>query len=396
MKNKAGDQSIVRIANQKTIIEYLREKGPMSKADLAKMLKISKPTVAKNVEELISKKILYEYGEGISSGGRKPLLISFNKTYKYILSLEININHPRIALFDLDGGIIKTLKIEINKKIKEKKYFEKIYFEINQLIEDQEIKEERIGIISVSTPGIIDEKSGEITANPQFKEWETINLINELNKIFGKKVIVKNDISMAALGEKHYGIGKQFNNLIYISSTLGVGAGLIINGKLYEGIRKAAGEIGYFVEKENLDSNESFESLYSIPNIINKIQLELKNNKNSILYGLTDKAEKEVKFPMVIECIKLKDQYILDVIGKVALSYAVIINNISILLDLECVIIGGYLAEFGVVFTDIISDIINKKSPIKVEILTTKLKETASLYGTYIVGNDYLTKNMIK
>ena len=110
MENKAGDQSIVRIANQKTIIEYLREKGPMSKADLAKTLKISKPTVAKNVEELILKKILYEYGEGISSGGRKPLLISFNKTYKYILSLEINCVDVYIFL-SLYSKLISTSQI---------------------------------------------------------------------------------------------------------------------------------------------------------------------------------------------------------------------------------------------------------------------------------------------
>ena len=175
MKNKAGDQSIVRITNQKTIIEYLRKKGPTSKADLSKILKISKPTVAKNVEELILNNILYEFGEGLSSGGRKPLLIAFNEKYKYILSLEINVDYPMIALFDLNGKIIIKIKVQIDKKVKENDYFEKIYLEIDKLFKSQKIDEEKIGIISVSTPGIINEETGEIHANPQFSDWETIN-----------------------------------------------------------------------------------------------------------------------------------------------------------------------------------------------------------------------------
>lgn len=395
MKNKAGDQSIVRIANQKTIVEYLRKKGPTSKAELAKILKISKPTVAKNIEDLLFNKILYEYGEGISSGGRKPLLIAFNPRYKYILSLEININHPMIALFDLDGKIIKKVKVEINKKIKEEEYFKKIYFEINQLFSGQYINEEKIGVISVSTPGIINEESGEIHANPQFKDWKAINLIDELNKRFGKKIIVKNDISMAALGEKYYGIGKKFNNLIYISSTLGVGAGLILNGKLYEGIRKAAGEIGYFVDEKSINNNDNLENLYSIPNIINKAQLGLGDNKDSLLYLLSDKNQKKIALSMMVECINQADKYVLDIIDKAALSYAVAINNIVILLDLQCVIIGGSLVELGERFINIIVEVINKKSPIEVNVLKSALMENASLYGTYIVGNEYLTENMI-
>ena len=396
MKNKAGDQSIVRITNQKTIIEYLRKKGPTSKADLSKILKISKPTVAKNVEELILNNILYEFGEGISSGGRKPLLISFNEKYKYILSLEINIDYPMIALFDLDGKIIVKIKVEINKKVKEKDYFEKIYFEIDKLFQSQKIDEEKIGVISVSTPGIINEETGEIHANPQFNDWKTINLSKELQSRFGKFVIVKNDISMAALGEKHYGIGKPYNNLIYISSTLGVGAGLIINKKLYEGIRNAAGEIGYFIEKENLETDDNLESLYSIPNIVKKIELGLNDNKDSILFDLSDEGKKEVTLMMIVESINSADQYTLKIIKDAARAYAVAINNIAILLDLKCVIIGGALVDLGMIFLNQISDVINKKSPIEVKVLPSSLRENASLYGTYIIGNYYLTKNMVK
>lgn len=396
MKNKAGDQSLVRKANQGSIVEYLRKKGPTSKAKLSRVLKISKPTVAKNIEELLNQKILYEYGEGQSSGGRKPLLIAFNPNYKFVLSLEINVNHPMIALYDLQGKIVTKVKLSMPSKIKEDAFLNKIYLEIEEMMTDEAIKDERIGVITVSTPGIINEETGDIYANPQFNDWKKVNLVKELKNRFNKKVIVKNDISMAALGEKHYGIGKNYKNLIYISSTLGIGAGLILNGKLYEGLNKAAGEIGYFVTKDQINSNKNLENEYAMPMILRKIKQSLDQNQDSLLYELTTGKTDQLTLDKVVECINLADPYVLSVINEAAIAYGIAINNISILLDLECVIIGGALAELGVYFIERIKDIIKKNNPLKVEVLVCGLKENASLYGNYIVGNEYITKHLIK
>jgi len=396
MKNKAGDQSLVRKANQGSIVEYLRRHGPTSKAKLSRVLKISKPTVAKNIDELLNEKILYEYGEGESSGGRKPLLIAFNPNYKFVLSLEINVNHPMIALYDLQGKILTKIKLSMPSTIKEEGFLNKIYSEIEEMMTDEAINDDRIGVIAVSTPGIINEATGDIYANPQFKDWEKVNLVKELKKRFNKKVIVKNDISMAALGEKHYGIGRNYKNLIYISSTLGIGAGLILNGKLYEGLNKAAGEIGYFVTKDQINNEKNLENEYAMPIILEKIKQSLHENQGSRLYELTSGNQAEVTLDKIVECINLADDYVLSIVDEAAIAYGIAINNISILLDLECVIIGGALAELGVYFIEGMKDVVKKNNPLEVEVMTCGLRENASLYGNYIVGDEYITKHLIK
>ncbi|MEA1974276.1 MAG: ROK family protein, partial [Bacillota bacterium] len=148
-------------------------------------------------------------------------------------------------------------------------------------------------------------------------------------------------------------------------------------------------------DDKSINNNDNLEKLYSIPNIINKAQLGLGDNKDSLLYLLSDKNQKKIALSMMVECINQADKYVLDIIDKAALSYAVAINNIVILLDLQCVIIGGSLVELGERFINIIVEVINKKSPIEVNVLKSALMENASLYGTYIVGNEYLTENMI-
>ena len=396
MKNKAGDQSLVRISNQRTIIEYLRKNGPTSKADLSKLLEISKPTVAKNVKALIDLNILYVYGEGKSSGGRRPLLIDFNSNYKYILSLNINIDYPIIALFDLEGKIINKKTLILKESTDEKEFFEKLYNEIENIFAHKNIEDEKIGVITVSTPGIIDEESGEIYANPQFNEWDSINIKKELNNRFNKKVIVKNDVSMSALGEKHYGIGKSYDNLVYISSSLGIGAGIILNGKLYEGKRKAAGEICYFINEKNLSNDNNLEKSFSIPAILKKVQNNLEKNKDSILYNLSNGGKEKITVDMLIKAINIADPYVLKYIEKAAIGYGIAINNVSILLDLEAVIIGGVLSRLGIRFISKIRSIVKDNNPIDVQILPGGLRDNASIYGGYIVGNEYITEKLVK
>jgi predicted NBD/HSP70 family sugar kinase len=75
--------------------------------------------------------------------------------------------------------------------------------------------------------------------------WEDLNIKEELKKKFKVEIICKNDINLAALGECSYGVGKEYENLVYVGVDIGVGAGVILNNTLYEGIRLAAGEIGY-------------------------------------------------------------------------------------------------------------------------------------------------------
>lgn len=396
MKNKAGDQSLVKKANQRSIIEYLRKNGPHSKAQLSRRLKISKPTVAKNIDDLLDQKILYVHGEGQSSGGRKPILIGFNPKYRYVLSLEVNVNYPMIAIFDLEGKIVRKEKLSLKGNLKEELFLKKIYEKINEVMTHEAIDDELIGVITVSTPGIINEETGEIYANPQFKEWKKVNLIQELNKRFNKKIIVKNDISMAALGEKHYGIGKRYDNLIYISSTLGIGAGLILNGKLYEGRNKAAGEIGYFINEDQMNDEMNFENAYAVPKIIKRMKKNLGNATESQLYEMTQGHEEEITIEMIKECLDSGDPFVIESIEETAKAYAIAINNIATLLDLECVIIGGALVHLGVHFNHYIMDVLKRNCPIDVNVLFCGLKDNASLYGNYVIGNEYLTKHMIR
>ena len=110
---KAGNQTLVKINNQNAIIKFIIKNGPISRAELAKRLKISKPTVSTNVEGLLEKNILLEVGRGETHIGKKPILLDFNKNYKYVLACDLSRNNSKIAVSNLQGEIVAEDKIVI-------------------------------------------------------------------------------------------------------------------------------------------------------------------------------------------------------------------------------------------------------------------------------------------
>ena len=116
---RAGNQTFLKKNNQKAIIDYIIQNGPMSRADLSKKMKISKPTVSTNIAELIDMNLLKEIGYSETDIGKKPILVDFDKNYKYVLALDfisyISFNKVAVAVCNLYCESIFVDAIELPK-----------------------------------------------------------------------------------------------------------------------------------------------------------------------------------------------------------------------------------------------------------------------------------------
>lgn len=386
MRNPAT-QATVRINNQKLIIEYLLEKGASSRALISKELNISKPTISLNVEKLLEKEILLELGEGKSSGGRKPLLIDFNYDFKIIIAIDLNRNTPLLALSNLSGEIISQELIKGSIVDEKEELINKLFDSIEHLIKINKYTIENLGAISIAIPGVIDEATGNIFANPQFNLWIDMNLKEILGKRYNTKIILKNDISMAALGEKHYGIGKFYEDLVFVSVGRGVGAGIIINGKLYEGKRKAAGEIGYS-KLFNYNSKKNLEDVVSTTEIFKRIEKDLVN-------GVETCISNEITIDSIKKALDLKDEYVSKVIREIGLILGMSIVNIAVVLDLEIIILGGAISELDEYLINPIMEVVKDSLPFDTVVKKSEIGKIAGIYGLFVVANNWIMKGLI-
>lgn len=388
MRNPAT-QSSVRINNQKLIIEYIVKNGSVSRAELAKNLNISKPTISTNVEGLLEQNILVELGEGNSSGGRKPTMLNFNYDHKMIIAIDLNRNAPLIALSNLSGEIIKSTSITIEVSDDKPLLIEKLTGAINNLMKSTNHPLNTIGAISIAIPGVIDEATGNIFANPQFALWTNLNLKAVLENIYHVPVILKNDISMAALGEKHYGVGKDCDDMMYVSIGLGVGAGLIINGKLFEGKRKAAGEIGYS-RILGIASQQTLEEKISTENI-----------KKTLLASIEEGQETTFKMEAkdsLIEALKQarNDSFVRNYLDDIYKTLSVAVANAALILDLEMIVIGGVLCEVEENMIDKIQNHMDEILPFKTKAALSDLKNMAGVYGLLVVAKNRIMEVIVE
>jgi len=373
-----ADSSTVRIINQKSILETIYENDGISKADLALRLKLSKPSVSRNVADLISMGIVSEQGEGEStkSGGRKPTKLRFNENYCYIASVELSSKQPICAVGDLKGNVLRLIKTGLDRNDSSEVKLSGIYEAIRSMLEELSISEDKLGLIIVSQPGQINENS-EITYVDAFHHpWTNIGLREYLQKMFNTPVALRNDVQMAAIGEMNFGSAKQFESLIFVSCGVGLGSSIIYKGELFQGDNHASGELGAFLVADGRRLGQ----VVSMDGLLERI---------SAINGKMD-------FDEVVEKSIAGDALVNQALRDVGRTLGQAIYNCCIMMDIPTVVFGGDYARLGSALFESIEETLNQTFlPSKIALHKSTLQEAAGIFGCLSIAKDIIVKNLI-
>lgn len=221
------------------IIQYLLNHQETSKAELAKNLNLSMPTVLTNVNQLIDKKLIIENGEYESTGGRKAKSIGINKDYCHALGLVITANHLEMVLVNLGYQIEKIERIRL-KFTADLSYCAEVKQSVEQFLSGSMKLEELLGV-GISIPGIIDQKE-QIVIKSHALQLENYSL-HFLKQALGVPVYFENDANAAMLAEHT----DTYRDAIYLSLNHTLGGAFCIDGKLFRGKNQKAGEFGHMI-----------------------------------------------------------------------------------------------------------------------------------------------------
>ena len=247
-RSRTGDQNLIKKINKTIVLKAIEEKAPISRAQISKETGLNKATVSTMVSELINDSLVSEMGAGQSSGGRKPVMLYFNNQAGYSIGIDLGVNYILAILTDLSGNIIFEINHPLNTTcISEIE--KKLISLIDTLIQKTPKSPYRMIGIGIGVPGIVDNE-GKILFAPNLK-WRQIELKNKLEQIFFLPVIIENEANAGAYGEQLYGSKKDVHNLIYVSFGIGIGTGIIIDGKLFTGATGISGEMGHITIKIN-------------------------------------------------------------------------------------------------------------------------------------------------
>lgn len=336
MKTLTGNQQLVKQINKTLVLETILHEAPISRADISQKVGLNKGTVSSLVNELLEDQLIYESGPGQSSGGRRPVILLFNDKAGFSIGIDLGVNYILGVLTDLKGNII----VEVNKKLTVRSYevvIEILKSVISDLINAAPQSHYGIVGIGIGVPGLVN-NHGEILIAPNLG-WKNINLREEIENCFDIPVLIENEANAGAYGEKLYGAGKENDNILYISAGIGIGVGIILNGKLFYGMNGFSGEAGHMIVQVNgkdctCGSSGCWE-LYASEKALLEEARKLK---------LTSITEETLSIELLLELANSGNEDIINLFHSIGMYLGVGINNIINIFNPEQVIIGNRLA----------------------------------------------------
>lgn len=370
-KTQVARSNTIRDINRQIVLGYIRDKGIVSRADLAKLTDLQRSTVSQIVEDLIKIEFIEEIGEGVSSGGRKPTMLQLQKGRIDAIGIDITPTVTTIGTADLAGNILEKNTFLTDPEV-EKTYAE-IVFQVNKLIKENDLRFVEIG---VSLPGLVDDLTGKVYYVPHFgwKEWF---LKDDLQKATGLSVTIDNDANSVALAELWFGSPevRQLKNFLTILVAEGIGTGMILNGEIYRGKNGVAGEFGHMIV--------GLEGLVECSCGSRRCWEALASDK-ATMARFTEISGKKLKIEDIIERAKINNEPEVSVIKETIAYLGIGISNLLVGLSPELVIVNGKIAKLlsplAQELPQIISRSVRQSLP-PIKIIASTLGDNPTLMG---------------
>lgn len=362
---------------ERFILKQIYEDKEISRKEIATKLNLSKTIVGKYINNFIKKNYLYEALIHEGKIGKPKYNLSFNKELKKILVIQLKGHEITGALGNFQGHIFEKKTIYLNHLSKEnvlKNLFLLIEFFLN--IED-------IKIISIGIKGIVNNKEG-ISLLSTYSNWENINLKKILEDRYKILVLLNNSSNLLAFRESKIGIGKKFNNFIIFNIDDGVGAGIILNNKLYMGSKFEAGEIGHTPYNYSKDA--------PICSCGNKGCLETYLANWQVINRVKKEQNLSLTYDDIIQKANNGDSYFRNLLFDLSKAISHGILWTEYLLNPEAIIITGKITAAHDFFWQEVrrtlnNNLLNKHKHI--ELFLSKYDENSILEGALYLGLEY-------
>lgn len=237
-----GSFQLIKNLNISCVLETIRVNDLISRAEIARRTGLTPATVSNITGELIKLGLVEEIQRGISSGGRKPVLISIRKTMCFFGSIHIGSNMIETAISDIDANILRNVRIPLKAGVSPNEVLAIAIDKLRDTQKDADVQN-LVGI-GVCMHGLVDSEAGVSVFAPNLG-WKDVQVGNPVKKAFGVPVFVENDVRAMTLAENWCGTARKVKDYVYLYIGPGIGGSIVFGNELYKGQGSFAGEFGH-------------------------------------------------------------------------------------------------------------------------------------------------------
>lgn len=385
-----GRSSRIRRMNQSAILQLVYASQPIARTDLARILGLSPSTVNRLVEQLVQDDLLFEGGVRANGarGGRPAQLIRFNADAGRIAVVDLSAVPWRAALTNLIGEPVRSFTAQ--------PHFGQAQANLDLLADLLAAMAEAnqdgppVRGVGLGAPSIVLWESGTVVWAAGLG-WRDLPLAAWVRERWDLPVFVENDVNLLALGESWRGAGQNARNLAVIALGTGMGAGLVLEGKLFRGANEAAGEVGYLPPDvaalgRTYSGFGPLEALAGTPGLVARANalldsLPADEGEQSPPWHQVRADQGQLQAQDIYAAARQGDELALALVDESAGYVALAVAGLSAVLNPEMILLGGELAHTADLFLPPLRRKLTGLLPVLPQLKPAKLADQGVLVG---------------
>lgn len=358
MDRAPGSLESLRIVNRTRVTAVLQQRGRASRADIVRATGLSRTTVSSLVAELLADGVVVQRPEPDGrqapspNGGRPPTLLALDPASGGFVGIDFGHDSVRVALADRSGALLTDGRVDVDVDHQADRALRVAAGMFEDLRVRAGVSPARVLGVGAALSAPLRSRRHAFASSRIFPSWADVDVGAELESHLGVPVQVGNDANLGALAEARFGAGRGLPNMLYVMLSAGVGAGIILDGQLYEGHTGTAGELGHVV----------VDPVGSICRCGNRGCLETVAGVNALTRALQHTYGPAATLEALLELCRSGDPGALRLIVDAGTAVGQAVAAMCNVLDPALVIIGGELAAAGPALVDAVREMIDQRT----------------------------------
>jgi predicted NBD/HSP70 family sugar kinase len=389
-----GSLGSLRESNRVRVVDALRRCGRASRSDLARMTGLSRTTVGSVVADLRARGLVAEQVPECRSEqtarGRPPIFLRIEPRAGVAVGIDFDHDRVRVALADLATTVLGEDCTDIDVDQSATAAIDAAVDMLEDLLRAAGVDRAQLVGAGVSLAGPIDRRTGTIGSSPILPGWAGLSPRAELTRRLGLHVEIDNDANLGALAEASFGAGRGLSDIVYVRLGSGLGAGLVLGGRVHRGASGLAGELGHVqVVRDGV-----------VCRCGKRGCLETVAAGGALAAALRPALGREPSAGEILELVAAGDRAATDAVAGAGRAIGRVLADLCNALDLEAIVVGGELGEAGEPLLGGIRESIERQAlpgaARAVEVVPAELGERAEVLGalTLVVGDTERLRSM--
>jgi N-acetylglucosamine repressor len=355
--------AITKSQRDKRLIEALvYQQGPISRVSIHALTNLRRSTISSLTRQLLTEGKLVEAGPSDNPLGRKQILLKLNRKFGFLVGVEFDDEQVTAGVMDLEPSVLRVISEPTDLAHGKEGLLRQLQSAVRRVVSASRLPWSKLLGIGIADPGLVDTRRGVTTTCSTIDFWNDVPLTATFQKEFKVPVLVESKTRAKAMAEQMLGVGARESNMIYLDYGTGIGAGVIVDGKLLYGHNCGVGEVGHTNMVRSgptckCGSNGCLEAVAGAGAVENRARKALADGVASSL-----SSKEDITVWQVVEAARAGDKMSWNIVAETAEEIGVAMANLVNLFNPAMIVFDQRLSVTGDDFLNLITRVIRSNA----------------------------------